>query len=98
MQDVLYILSMILRQTDLHFVFVNQILHKYGTSNIGVKVLGQVNTDGWWEECKHKFRGNQEKYAEWSSKIDDLVKLQSFNPIKMVPDGKGEFKVWFHPL
>ena len=73
-------------------------LHKYGNAEIGMKVLGQVNTDGWWEECKDVFRGNEEKFSEWQSRVDDLLRKQTFDPIKVVPDGKGGHKVWVHPL
>lgn len=68
-------------------------LHKYGTTKIGVKVLGQINTDGWWEECKDKFHGNREMFGAWQSRVDELLRKQTFNPIKVVPDGNGGIKV-----
>ena len=77
---------------------MNQVLHKYGTSEIGVKVLGQVNTDGWWDACKEKFRNNEEKFGAWQSRIDVMLRKHSFNPIKVVPDGKGGHKVRFYPF
>lgn len=84
---------------DLRFVFVNQMLDKYGTAEIGVKILGQINTEGWWEECKDKFGGDPEKFGTWQSRVDDLLRKQTFNPIKQVPDGRGGSKVTcFHSL
>lgn len=58
-----------------------------------MKVLGQLNTEGWWEECKDKFRGNQEAFVIWQSQVDELLRKQTFNPIKVVPNGKGGHKV-----
>ncbi|KAG0590523.1 hypothetical protein KC19_1G105900 [Ceratodon purpureus] len=73
-------------------ILSSRVLHKYGTSEIGVKVLGQVNTDGWWDACKEKFRNNEEKFCAWQSRIDVMLRKHSFNPIKVVPDGKGGHK------
>ena len=73
-------------------------LHVYGNAEIGMKGLGRINTDGWWEECKDVFRANEEKFSEWQYLVDKLLWKQTFNPFKVVPDGKGGHKVWFHPL
>ncbi|KAG0602758.1 hypothetical protein M758_10G038400 [Ceratodon purpureus] len=73
-------------------LLASRMLHRYGTAEIGIKVLGQINTDGWWEECKDRFLGNQEKFGAWQSRVDQLLRNQTFNPIKVVPDGKGGFQ------
>jgi len=70
-------------------------LHKYGTADIGVKSLGELNTEGWYEVCKDKF-STPDAYMNWVSKIDDKLRTQTFNPLKRVPDGNsGKEKVLF---
>lgn len=70
-------------------ILQSRMLHKYGTSEIGVKVLGAVNTEGWWEECKHKFK-TEMLFQKWTDWIESkLMPKQTFNPVKVVSDGKG---------
>lgn len=66
-------------------------LIEYGTSEIGVKKLGELNTEGWYEVCKDYF-DSPEAFAEWMSTLDQKLRTHTFRPLKMVPDGKGDRK------
>ena len=76
---------------------MNQILVKYGTSEIGVKRLGELNTEGWYEVCKDKFKSPY-AFQKWVSNMENMLKKHDCNPpLKTVPDGNtGKMKVWFH--
>jgi len=63
-------------------------LHKYGTSEIGVKYLGELHTEGWLEVCEDKFN-THEAFSAWTSKMDEKLRSQDFVPLKLVPDGNG---------
>lgn len=64
-------------------------LVKYGTSEIGVKKLGELNTEGWYAVCKDKF-STPEEFAEWTSKIDEKLRTQTLKiPLTLAPDGNG---------
>ena len=72
-------------------------LNKYGSEEIGVKSLGELNTEGWYEVCKDKFK-TPAAFQGWVSQMDAKLRRQDFNVLKTVPDGKGgKMKVWFHP-
>ena len=79
--------------------FVNQMLtkNKYGTSEIGVKRLGELNTEGWYKVCKDKFRSDY-AFQKWTSNLENVLLKHDFNsPLKIVPDGNaGKMKVRFH--
>ncbi|XP_024392387.1 protein INVOLVED IN DE NOVO 2 isoform X2 [Physcomitrium patens] len=68
-----------------------KVLEKYGTSDIGVKRLGQLNTEGWWEACGHKFPSKM-RFCKWQSRVETLMADNTFNPIRVESDGKGGHK------
>ena len=81
--------NLILCKPDSWFVVVNQFLRTFRTTDIGVKNLGELNSEGWYEVCGHKFKSEQ-KFMEWTSNIDRKLRLQTFvPPLKSVPDGNG---------
>lgn len=84
------------RNGNLFILFVDQVLEKYGTSDIGVKRLGQLNTEGWWEACGHKFPSKM-RFCKWQSRVETLMADNTFNPIRVESDGKGGHKVRFYP-
>jgi len=63
-------------------------LHKYGTSEIGVKNLGELHTEGWLQVCEDKF-SSLEAFSKWTSEMDEKLRRQDFTPLKRVPDGNG---------
>ena len=75
---------------------MNQLLSVYGTAEIGVKNMGELNTEGWYEVCKNKFK-SPGAFQHWVSELDGKLRTHDFHPLKTVPDGKsGNNKVWFH--
>jgi chromosome segregation ATPase len=72
------------KDTILH----SRMLHKYGTSEIGLKSLGELHTEGWLEVCEDKF-STHEAFSAWTSKMEEKLRGQDFVPLKTVPNGKG---------
>ncbi|KAG0619333.1 hypothetical protein M758_4G132100 [Ceratodon purpureus] len=73
-------------------VMQSQILSVYGTAELGVKNLGELNTEGWYEVCKNKFK-SPGTFQHWVSELDGKLRTHDFHPLKTVPDGKpGKMK------
>lgn len=58
--------------------------------------MGSLNTEGWYDECGHKFK-DQEAFSNFVSRWEARLRGHEFNPIRVVDAGHGKHKVCLCP-